>query len=94
MVCLCRYWLRALPPKRYCINVDPADIKYGGKKLAIDITILLGLNLAIFATVIVNTLRIGKLQGRLENGDFLRCPFYRAKRCESNDKRGHSGKGD
>ena len=38
---------------------------------------IVGLNGIILATTLYNTLRIGKLQGRLDNGDFLRCPFYR-----------------
>ncbi|KKK54909.1 hypothetical protein LCGC14_3079900 [marine sediment metagenome] len=38
---------------------------------------IVGLNGIILATTIYNSLRIGKLQGRLDNGDFLRCPFYR-----------------
>lgn len=31
--------------------------------------------------------RIGKLEGRLENGDFLRCPFYK-KDTKNNNKGG------
>ena len=45
---------------------------------------LIGMNGVILASVIWNTIRIGRLQGRLENGDFLRCPFY---------KKGNNGKG-
>ncbi len=50
------------------------------------IEVLMGLNTFILGAVIYNTLRVGKLEGRLMNGDFLRCPFYR-KGCGS-------GKGD
>jgi len=41
------------------------------------IYILIGMNTIILGLVAANTLRIGKLQGRLNNGDYLRCPFYK-----------------
>lgn len=50
---------------------------------------LAGTNGAILIAVIWNSIRVGRLQGRLDNGDYLRCPFYRG---NSNGKRGKSNK--
>ena len=36
-----------------------------------------GINIAILAFVVSNTLRIGNLQGSMKNGDFVRCPFFK-----------------
>ena len=47
-----------------------------------EIYILIGLNSFILATVITTIYRVGKIEGVLRNGDFLRCPFYR-KGCSS-----------
>ena len=43
------------------------------------ISIVIGLNALILVGIIANSLRIGRLEGRLKNGDYLRCPFYRGK---------------
>ena len=56
-----------------------------------------GLKGIILAITLHNSARIGKLQGRLENGDFLRCPFYRkggsrGKGCQSDKETGSGGK--
>ena len=40
---------------------------------------LIGLDGVIIIGLIYNSVRVGRLQGRMENGDYLRCPFYRRK---------------
>ena len=51
---------------------------------------LAGTNGVVLAAIVWNSIRIGRLQGRLDNGDYLRCPFYRGdvngKRSKSNKK--------
>lgn len=49
---------------------------------------LFGMNAVILASVLYNSYRVGKLEGRLKNGDFLRCPFYRARNKGCNDGEG------
>jgi len=51
--------------------------------------VLLGVNGAVLAGMVYNSYRVGRLEGRLENGDFLRCPFYRAKNKGCNDGEGN-----
>lgn len=55
------------------------------------IVALFGMNSLILGGIAYNTFRIGKIQGRLDNGDYLRCPFYKAKDkgCESGKR--HKG---
>jgi len=43
------------------------------------IVALFSMNSLILGGIAYNSFRIGKIQGRLENGDYLRCPFYKAK---------------
>jgi len=50
---------------------------------------LAGSNTVILTAVVWNSIRVGRLQGRLDNGDYLRCPFYRG---NSNGKRDKSNK--
>jgi len=50
---------------------------------------LAGSNTVILTAVVWNSIRVGRLQGRLDNGDYLRCPFYRG---NSNGKRSKSDK--
>ena len=38
-----------------------------------------GLNTIILGAVILQNYRIGKIEGTLNNGGYLRCPFYRGK---------------
>jgi len=52
---------------------------------------LLGANGVILVSVIYNSFRVGRLEGRLKNGDFLRCPFYKAKSKGCNDGEGNKG---
>jgi len=53
--------------------------------------VLLSINGAILASVVYNSFRVGRLEGRLSNGDFLRCPFYRARKKGCDDGEGNSG---
>jgi len=41
------------------------------------VTASAGLNLFILGAVIQNIHRVGKIEGSLKNGGYLRCPFYR-----------------
>ncbi len=59
---------------------------------AIDlIKILVGMNGIMLVAVITNAIRTGRLEGRLNNGDYLRCPFYRGNnpkdKCKDKDKK-------
>lgn len=38
--------------------------------------VISGFGLIIAGLILINY-RVGKLEGRLSNGDFLRCPFYK-----------------
>ncbi len=55
------------------------------------IKIVLGLNGLVFVALVANTFRIGRLEGRMTNGDYLKCPFYRGskdtKKCRDEDKK-------
>lgn len=46
-----------------------------------------GFGLMISGLILINW-RVGKIEGRLNNGDFLRCPFYKKgnKKCSEDDK--------
>ena len=57
-----------------------------------DEIILVGLNGAILAGIIFNSIRVGRLEGRLRNGDYLRCPFYRGNSGVNSGKRNKSDK--
>lgn len=47
---------------------------------------VIGINLFILGVVFTINARVGKLEGRLKNGDFLRCPFYRGnKGCKDGE---------
>jgi len=39
--------------------------------------LIVGLNAVSIGTVGLMWLRVGRLEGRLNNGDYLRCPFYK-----------------
>ena len=52
-----------------------------------------GLNTIVLGAVLLQNYRIGKIEGVLSNGDYLRCPFYRGKaqlgtNCNPRKKRG------
>lgn len=53
----------------------------GGLEIAVSATA--GLNIVILGTVLLNTHRIGKLEGSFRNhsnnGGFLKCPFYKGR---------------
>lgn len=51
-----------------------------------------GINVLTLSAIILNSYRIGKIEGALRNGDYLRCPFYRSK--VSNRVRQQNGKND
>ena len=45
--------------------------------LEVIVTASAGLNVFILAMVMLNTYRIGKVKGGLENGWYVKCPFYK-----------------
>lgn len=46
-----------------------------------------GFGLMISGLILINW-RVGKIEGRLNNGDFLRCPFYKkGKKCSDEDSK-------
>jgi hypothetical protein len=54
-----------------------------GRQLMTDAIVLTlvsgGLNVVILGAVFLNTRKVSKLEGTLNNGAFLKCPFYRKK---------------
>ena len=45
--------------------------------IAIAVTASAGLNIFILGAVVLNSYRIGKIEGGLRNGGYARCPFYK-----------------
>ena len=41
------------------------------------IAIVAGINVITLGTVLLNSYRVGKLEGMFKNGGYLRCPFYK-----------------
>ena len=41
------------------------------------ITTILSLNVFILGATLLNNYRIGKIEGGLRNGSFIKCPFYK-----------------
>lgn len=56
---------------------------------------IVGLNTIILAAVLTsllyNSRRVGRIEGILDNGDYLRCPFYRAKNKGCNNGKRSKG---
>lgn len=41
------------------------------------LSIIVGINTLTLVAVLTNTYRIGSLTGRMKNGDFVKCPYYK-----------------
>ena len=46
--------------------------------LEVVVTASAGLNVFILGALILNSYRIGKIEGIMKNGNFHHCPFYRS----------------
>ena len=45
--------------------------------ISLMITASAGLNLFILGAVILNSYRVGKIEGGMKNGGYVKCPFYK-----------------
>ena len=52
-----------------------------------------GFNLLVLGAILLNNYRIGKIEGVMKNGGYLKCPFYRgtvqsiaSKKCGKGNK--------
>ena len=54
-------------------------------------TLVVSSNALVLAGVILNNYRIGKIEGRLKNGGYITCPFYKG-HVNNEVKKGAGGK--